>query len=56
VAVAVVLKDGRAVGLRALTLLFNEAAPQPLTALPGTALTRERLPERPAVLEPSSER
>ncbi len=53
VAVAVVWKDGRAVGLRAVTLLFNEAAPQPLIALPGTALARERAPEPPAALEPS---
>ena len=44
VAVAVVLKDGRAFGLRALSLMFNESAPQPLTALPGKPLTRERLP------------
>jgi len=44
VAVAVVLKDGRAYGLRALSLMFNESAPQPLTALPGKPLTRERLP------------
>jgi len=44
VAVAVVLKDGRAYGLRALALMFNESAPQPLTALPGKPLTRERLP------------
>jgi outer membrane protein assembly factor BamB len=44
VAVTVVLKDGRAFGLRALSLMFNEAAPQPLPALPGVPLTRERLP------------
>jgi len=53
VAVAVVLKDGRAMGLRALTLLFNEAAPQPWSALPGAALTRERLPEPPPEAVPS---
>jgi len=40
----VVLKDGRAFGLRALTLMFNESAPQLLLALPGKPLTRERLP------------
>ena len=39
-------------GLRALTLQFNEAAPQPLAALPGQALARERLPA-PAVTAPS---
>jgi outer membrane protein assembly factor BamB len=44
VAVAVVLKDGRAYGLRSLSLMFNESAPQPLLALPGAPLTRERLP------------
>jgi len=44
VAVAVVLKDGRAYGLRALSLMFNETVPQPLTVLPGKPLTRERLP------------
>jgi outer membrane protein assembly factor BamB len=44
VAVTVVLKDGRAFGLRALSLMFNEAAPQPLPVLPGAPLTRERLP------------
>jgi outer membrane protein assembly factor BamB len=44
VAVAVILKDGRAYGLRALSLMFNESAPPPLTTLPGKTLTRERLP------------
>ena len=44
VAVVVVLKDGRAFGLRALSLMFNESAPQPLLTLPGKPLTRERLP------------
>jgi outer membrane protein assembly factor BamB len=44
VAVAVVLKDGRTYGLRALSLMFNESAPQPLLGLPGKPLTRERLP------------
>jgi outer membrane protein assembly factor BamB len=44
VSVAVVLKDGRAYGLRSLSLMFNEQAPQPLPALPGKSLTRERLP------------
>jgi outer membrane protein assembly factor BamB len=56
VGLAVVMKDGRVFGLRPLTLMFNEAAPQPLTVLPGTALVRERLPEPRAVLDPSSER
>jgi len=44
VSVAVVLKDGRAYGLRSVTLMFNENPPQPLLALPGKPLTRERLP------------
>jgi outer membrane protein assembly factor BamB len=43
VAVAVVLKDGRAFGLRALSLMFNESPPPPLLTLPGKPLTRERL-------------
>ena len=55
VAVAVVLKDGRVLGLRALTLQFNESAPQPLSALPGTPLVRERLPEPPPDTIPSSD-
>jgi outer membrane protein assembly factor BamB len=54
VAVVVVLKDGRAFGMRSLTLLFNESAPQPFSALPGTPLTRERLPELPPASVPSS--
>ena len=44
VSVAIVLKDGRAFGLRSLSLMFIESAPQPLPALPGPPLTRERLP------------
>jgi outer membrane protein assembly factor BamB len=44
VVIAVVLKDGRAFGLRSVTLMFNESAPQPLQALPGQPLARERLP------------
>ena len=54
VAVAVVLKDGRAMAMRALTLLFNEAAPQPLTALPGAPLAREGVPEPQPAVESSS--
>jgi outer membrane protein assembly factor BamB len=48
VAVTVVLKDGRAYGLRSLPLMFNESPPPPLPlpALPGKPLTRERLPVR----------
>jgi hypothetical protein len=46
-AMVVVLRDGRVYGLRALTLQFNEAAPQLLAALPGQPLTRERLPAPP---------
>lgn len=44
VAMAVVLKDGRAFGLRSLTLMLNENPPSPLLTLPGSPLTRERLP------------
>jgi outer membrane protein assembly factor BamB len=51
IAVAIVLKDGRAFGLRALTLLFNESPRVPLTTLPGKPLQRERQPE---VHEPSA--
>ena len=46
VSVAVVLKDGRAYGLRSLPLMFNEGPPQLLLALPGKLLTRERPPAR----------
>jgi outer membrane protein assembly factor BamB len=56
VAVVVVLRDGRAFGLRSLTLLFNESAPQPLSALPGIPLMRERLPDPPAPPVPSGAR
>jgi outer membrane protein assembly factor BamB len=44
VAIAVVLKDGRAFGLRSLTLMFNENPPSLLLTLPGSPLTREALP------------
>jgi eukaryotic-like serine/threonine-protein kinase len=47
VAVVVVLKDGRAIGLRALALQLNEAAPEALPALPGQPLLRDRLPAPP---------
>jgi outer membrane protein assembly factor BamB len=45
VAMAVVVKDGRAFGLRSLTLMFNENPASPLLTLPGSPLTRERLPQ-----------
>jgi hypothetical protein len=51
VAVVAVLKDGRAYGLRALSLMFNESAPRPVLELFGKPLTRERLPE---AVSPSS--
>ena len=44
VAVVVALKDGRAYGLRPLSLMFNEGAPPAAFALPGKTLTRDRLP------------
>jgi outer membrane protein assembly factor BamB len=44
VALVVALKDGRAYGLRALSLMFNESAPPTAFELPGKTLTRERLP------------
>ena len=44
VGLAILLKDGRAIGLRPLGLLFNEGARQPLQALPGKPVPRERLP------------
>ena len=44
VALVVALKDGRAYGLRALSLMFNESAPPAAFELPGKTLTRERLP------------
>jgi len=44
VAVVVTLKDGRAYGLRALSLMFNESTPPAAFTLPGKPLTRERLP------------
>jgi outer membrane protein assembly factor BamB len=44
VAMAVVLKDGRAFGLRSLTLMFNENPASLLLTLPGAPLARERLP------------
>jgi outer membrane protein assembly factor BamB len=44
VAMTVVLKDGRAFGLRSVPLMFNENPPSLLLTLPGRPLTRERLP------------
>ncbi len=44
VGLVIVLKDGRALGLRPEALLFNEGARQPLQALPGKTVPRERLP------------
>jgi hypothetical protein len=56
VGMAVLLKDGRAVGLRPLTLLFNESPREPLPALPGKNLPRERAPDPPATHGPSETR
>ena len=43
VATVVLLRDGRAVGLRPIAMMFREMSPEPLVALPGRALSRERL-------------
>jgi outer membrane protein assembly factor BamB len=48
VSIVVVLKDGRAMGAHSVALHFNESPPQPFLELPGTPLTRERLPDPPA--------
>ena len=44
VAVVVLLRDGRAVGLRPVSMMFREQPLEPLSALPGRGLVRERLP------------
>ena len=44
VAAVIVMRDGRVVALRPQSIAYTEAAAVPLSALPGKALTRERLP------------
>lgn len=44
VAAVVILRDGRAAGLRPVSMLFREAPPSLLLTLPGRPLPRERLP------------
>ena len=44
VAMAVILRDGRVIGVRPTAMLFTEPKPAPLTALPGRALAREAAP------------
>jgi outer membrane protein assembly factor BamB len=44
VAIVLVLRDGRLVGLRSVALQFRELPLTPFTALPGRTLPRERLP------------
>jgi outer membrane protein assembly factor BamB len=44
VAAVLITRDGRVIGLRPYSTTYREAAPLPLTALPGRTLPRERLP------------
>jgi len=44
VSILTVIRDGRAVGLRPVEMMFREAATQPLAALPGRALQKEASP------------
>jgi outer membrane protein assembly factor BamB len=44
VSAVVLLRDGRAVGLRPVSMMFREQPLEGLPALPGRGLTRERLP------------
>jgi outer membrane protein assembly factor BamB len=44
VAMAVILRDGRVIGVRPAAMLFAEPKPAPLGALPGRALPREPPP------------
>jgi hypothetical protein len=43
VSLITVLRDGRVTGLRPTALMFREAAVEPISALPGRALTREAI-------------
>lgn len=51
VSIVLVWRNGRVTGLRPASMLFREAAPVPLPALPGRALAREAspVPATPAV-------
>jgi hypothetical protein len=44
VAMVVIMRDGRVVGLRPTAMMFAEPPAGKLTALPGRPLPRERLP------------
>jgi outer membrane protein assembly factor BamB len=44
VAIVMVLRDGRLIGLRSIALQFREHPVTPLPALPGRSVPRERLP------------
>ena len=44
VAIVMLLHDGRLIGLRSVALQFRERPQTPLSALPGRAVPRERLP------------
>lgn len=52
VAIVLITRDGRAIGLRPTGMLFREAPLAPLQALPGRPLTREPLPIPPAPSPP----
>jgi outer membrane protein assembly factor BamB len=53
VAIVVIMRDGRIVGLRPTAMMFPELPAAPLTTLPGRALTRERLPGEPEPAVPA---
>jgi len=44
VGLVVITRDGRVIGLRPNSVIYREPAPVPLQALPGKALSREKLP------------
>ena len=52
VAMVVILKDGRVVGVRPTAMTFPEPAAAPLKVLPGRPMPRERLPGEPEPLPP----
>jgi outer membrane protein assembly factor BamB len=52
VSILAVTRDGRAMGLKPVEMLFKEKALQPLTALPGRPLQKEESPLPPAAKSP----
>ena len=52
VAMVVILRDGRVIGLRPAAMTFPEPAAAPLKVLPGRPLPRERLPGEPELGRP----